>query len=879
MSLASGSKLGPYVIAGSLGAGGMGEVYRARDAKLNREVAIKVVPAALASDPAALGRFHAEAQAVAALSHPNILAIFDFGVEGETPYAVMELLKGQSLREALEGGALPPRKAVEYARQIAAGLAAAHARGITHRDLKPENVFITADGLVKILDFGLAKVQDVQPGGAGQSFTPTRNVTTPGTVLGTVGYMAPEQVRGEAADARTDLFALGAVLYEMLSGRRAFQRDTAAETMTAILREDPPDIGATPVPLSPALDRIVRHCLEKNPAERFQSGHDVAFALEALSGSGTTGAATAVVRKRTWPPVLRWGALAAGGLLLVWLGFATGTYKASAPMGLPVSWEGELMGGPLAGFLPRVSPSGQELAFVTLVGKQAQLAKMMPASGDWMPLTSEPMRGNPQQSAWSRDGARIYFDRYESGQPNIFWISALGGGREQPVLPDASSPTPLPDGSLLVERLNSRSDRQLHRFWPEGERLEPLPAINSGGTGAVMPFRVLPGGKAAVFFGRPEGEPSAKDGLRVIDLDTRRMRVVAPGVEIRPRDWLFPLAVSPDGAWVLFDMPTGDVHRIAAARSDGSAGLHVLLTLTGEPLGLDVGPNWDLFIDQIAQATEIRWYQKPGAPPTILRLPDSAHYSPALPIDRGRVLVALRSAGRARVMVVEPGKLPAPLVDTPEETKYPFARLGPDRILMVIGTGNASRVAIASLATGRVVRKIDSIDAGKVLSLAGSHDGSVVYYSADNVIWSMPASGGKPQRVCPGHGVAVDPGGLYLIVKFRETRGIRLFRVPLPVGSGPEQPVGIEPGSLRITDDFHMASAMARDGRLLVRVASKADWYWPAAILDPKTGHLEPIDPAFDRDMYGPAWSDDGQVVTQATTLQSTLWRFRPRWK
>jgi Tol biopolymer transport system component len=288
MSLSAGARLGSYEIVRPIGAGGMGEVYCARDTKLDRDVAIKVLPADVSARPDAIARFEREARAVAALSHPNILAIHDFGTADGVSYAVMELLEGESLRQALADGPLPGRRAVDYAIQIARGLAAAHDKGIVHRDIKPENVFITADGRVKILDFGLAR-QD-SPVIAGATLAPTlNNPTEPGTVLGTVGYMAPEQVRGGAVDSRADVFAFGAMLYEMVTGRRAFQRETAAETMTAILREDPPEIAmAGGVP--PAIERIVRRCLEKKPEARFRSAHDLAFALEALSGTASASA-------------------------------------------------------------------------------------------------------------------------------------------------------------------------------------------------------------------------------------------------------------------------------------------------------------------------------------------------------------------------------------------------------------------------------------------------------------------------------------------------------------------------------------------------------------------------------------------------------------
>ena len=281
MSLAPGTRLGPYEITGRIGAGGMGEVYKARDTRLERIVAIKVLPAAFIADPDRRARFEREAQAIAALSHPNILAIHDTGVHGGQMFVVTELLEGETLRDRLHVGGVPVRKAIEWAVQIARALAAAHEKAIVHRDLKPENIFLLADGQVKLIDFGLAKAH------VNRGDLETMPGTEPGTVMGTVGYMAPEQVRGLTVDARADLFALGAVLYEMLSGRPAFKRDTAADTITAVLNEDPPTLTQTDS--SPALLRVVHHALEKNPNERFQSARDFGFALDALSGSTTFG--------------------------------------------------------------------------------------------------------------------------------------------------------------------------------------------------------------------------------------------------------------------------------------------------------------------------------------------------------------------------------------------------------------------------------------------------------------------------------------------------------------------------------------------------------------------------------------------------------------
>jgi len=299
MAIKAETRLGPYEIVSAIGAGGMGEVYRARDPRLKRDVAIKVLPASFSSDPQRLHRFEQEAIAAGALNHPNILAVYDIGQQDGSPYIVSELLDGATLRERLRSGPLPIRKAVEYGQQIASGLATAHDKGIIHRDLKPDNIFITNDGRVKILDFGLAKLIHSESTESDQALTQTVQ-SDPGSVLGTVGYMSPEQVRGKPADARSDLFSFGAILYEMLSGKRAFHGESAAETMSAILKEEPPELIETNRSVPPALERIVRHSLEKNPAERFRSAHDVAFALEGVSHTSQSSAVIATAPK-IWP--------------------------------------------------------------------------------------------------------------------------------------------------------------------------------------------------------------------------------------------------------------------------------------------------------------------------------------------------------------------------------------------------------------------------------------------------------------------------------------------------------------------------------------------------------------------------------------------------
>jgi serine/threonine protein kinase len=328
MALLSGTKLGPYEIVALVGAGGMGEVYRARDSRLRREVAVKILPASFAQDADRLRRFEQEARAVGALNHPSILAIYDIGTHDGAPYLVSELLEGQTLRQQMEGAPLPQRRAIDYGIQIARGLAAAHEKGVVHRDLKPDNIFVLNDGRIKILDFGLAKLTQAESFGAAvpdvQTVEHPQSNTTPGQVLGTVGYMSPEQVRGQATDYRTDIFAFGAILYEMLTGKRAFKRDSSVETMNAILKEEPAELQEVVPTLTPGLDRVVRHCLEKNTAQRFQSASDIAFDLETISSqSGTGSRLTAVTESRRsyWKP--------AAGLLAVALALA-GTYYYAA---------------------------------------------------------------------------------------------------------------------------------------------------------------------------------------------------------------------------------------------------------------------------------------------------------------------------------------------------------------------------------------------------------------------------------------------------------------------------------------------------------------------------------------------------------------------
>jgi len=507
-------RLGAYEIVSPLGAGGMGDVYKARDPRLDRDVAIKILTAQLAGDADAVARFEREALSVAKLSHPNILAIYEFGRApapgsgSDVAYVVTELVDGETLRARLAHGPLQSRRAVAYAQQIAHGMAAAHARGIVHRDLKPENVMITRDDHVKILDFGLAK--PIAGVGAAESVEETRAVnvkTTAGTVLGTFGYMAPEQVRGLAVDHRTDIFSFGALLYEMLSGERAFKGETAADTITAILSKDPPDLDVATLAIPAALDRIVRRCLEKAPELRFQSANDLAFALENLqststtSGSAATGAPTRARSGRAgWLP---WSLAAISGLALaavlikpspqpdaVWQRFsqltdAAGeeTFPTITPDGTTVAyimrqnghWEiyAQRVGGhnptpiivdpnrDLGG--PAYSPDGASIAFhesdsdggVFIAGATGESARRLTDIGF-----------NP---AWSPDGRQIAFAAEEAGEPSerttvssLYIVDAAGGTPRRLTADDGMQPAWSPDGRRIAYWSNTAGQRDIY---------------------------------------------------------------------------------------------------------------------------------------------------------------------------------------------------------------------------------------------------------------------------------------------------------------------------------------------------------------------------------------------------------------------------------
>jgi eukaryotic-like serine/threonine-protein kinase len=538
MTLPVGTNLGRYEIRSQLGAGGMGEVYRARDEKLNRDVAIKVLTGQLLQDEDRLRRFEQEAQAAGALNHPNILGVFDVGTHNGLTYLVAELLEGEELRERLNRGAMLQSKAIDFAQQIAAGLAAAHEKGIVHRDLKPENLFVTTNDRLKILDFGLAKLSEpaaLSDGSKSEAAT-RRALTDPGTVMGTVGYMSPEQVRGHKVDHRSDIFSFGAILYEMLAGQRAFRRDTMAETMTAILKEEPPELSETNSKINPQLEKVVRRCLEKAPERRFHSAHDLGFALESLTApSASTIQSLAALESQSTVSQRRifdranpgWAIGVAALLVVAFVAIAMYVNRRSSEANIEPVRQFSLA-QPAEGALARqslallFSPDGTHIVSCLMAsGKTRLFDRPLAASaahqidgtdggvdpffspdGQWLgffangALKKVPLNGgaaeeicqaeNPRGGVWNSDGAIIFTPGTDAP---LYRVSANGGSTE------------------AVSTIDGAAHERSHR-WPD----------------------VLPGGKSILFsVAYDVGNPLDNANVALLDVSTGKHKILIKG--------------------------------------------------------------------------------------------------------------------------------------------------------------------------------------------------------------------------------------------------------------------------------------------------------------------------------------------------------------
>lgn len=838
----------------------MGEVYRARDTRLGREVALKILPTEVADDLSRRQRFELEARAVAALNHPNIVAVYDVGEGSGVSFIVSELVDGEPLRGATFG----LRKTLDIAVQIASGLAAAHNAGITHRDLKPDNILLAHDGRVKILDFGLAKKRMAHT----EAVTETVTVhTEPGMVMGTVGYMAPEQVRGLDTDHRSDLFSFGVILYELLSGKRAFQGETSVDTMQAILRQDPPELPEN-VPVAVRL--LAAHCLEKEPANRFQSARDLGFALSTVLQS-VSGAAAAT-QPLPISPRRRW-MLAVGALVLAAAGALCAIFWLRPPAA-PV-WTGFLLGGPKLAQCPRLAPDGHTLAFLATIDDTPQVAVMKPESGNWVVLTHSPDAGYIQLTSWSPDGTRIYYDRWTDVPRGVYSVPAFGGA-EQLIQEDAGMPEALPDGSLLMARYNSERQLQLIRLWPETGRTQSFPLELSMIFGS--PIRAFPDGREAVVIGTRIG-PGREDGQQAYILDlasgnTRRLMKSSPGAGVHRA-----VAVTRDGKSVLAAVEDGNLVRVEAVDRSGRTLDPSLLILTSCVYSIDPAADGSLYLDQVERPVDVvRFSPEGGRAEIIATLPGyEAPGSPTLDdesftvLPDGRAVVTQSTGGRMQLMVVEAGKDPVPFVNTAEPTSAPVTTAGPSQIAFLIGPAPRRTIALAATSNGRVTRRLP-FDKGEISALASSPDGKTLYCAAGGNIWSIAVESGEAKKIRAGDHVAVDPSGQSLLVQVTENPIIRLIHVPLD--GTPEREIP-RTGPLRPAN-LIAPNAIGKDGRIVMPLGTPT-WYWPAGVLDASTGKFTRIPVDYVTDYHVLNWTPDGKVMGLGLGMRAKIWKFQPK--
>jgi len=844
MALTSGTKLGPYEILSPLGAGGMGEVYRARDTRLGREVAIKVLPQALAHDGDRLRRFEQEARTIAALNHPNILGIHDIGTHDGAPFLVSEFLEGVTLRDKLVSGALPERRAIEYALGIAQGLAAAHERGIVHRDLKPENVFVTRDGRIKVLDFGLAKL--VSPEENRENAITLANPTLPGVVMGTVGYMSPEQVRGEPIDARSDLFSFGAVFYEMLTGKRAFKRETSAETMTAILREEPQALNDSGWQGPPGLQRILARCLEKNVERRFQSASDLAFAIESLSGTsfgtptGTstrTSSAKAVPQPKSRRAWLPW--VIAAALLM-----GTAVWEIARPVAAPANPLEKAHFARVTDFVSveaAISPDGKFVAFIsdhdgpfdvwlTQVGSGRSVnltqgkAGPLPGplrsvgfSGDgseiWigggdvgmrprlMPLTGGTPRNflgeETVNLAWSPDGERIVYHTFVSGDP-MFVADRSGANarlifQERPGLHN-HFPAWSPDGRWIyfVHGTPATKEMDLWRIDPSGGNPERLTQRK------IDIAYPTPVGNRTVFYVARD-EDGSGPWLWAFDLKRRESRRASVGLE-----QYTSVEASADG------------RKLVATISNPIAGLWTVPILDRVAEEHDVKPftvptvralaprfsGSSLFYLSSLGTGDGLWRLREGKVTEIWKGADGALLeTPAVSPDGGRVAIVLRRSGKHQVHVLSSdGAELQPIAEgmVPQGSSC----WSPDGKWIVTGGSDAAGSGLFKIPSdgGSPVR----LASGSALNPVWSPDGSLIVYAGTNVRTFAPL-------------LAVRPDGSS--VKLPE---IILRRLGERVRFLPDGKSLIYMGGVLASQDFWLLDLASMKSRLLTRLQNLA---------------------------------------------------------
>jgi hypothetical protein len=880
----------------------MGEVYRGRDTRLGREVALKVLPPHLAEDREGLQRFAHEARAASALNHPNIVTIYDIGKTDGAPFLAMEFVSGRTLRDLLKDGALPMRRLLDVAAQLTDGLASAHGAGIVHRDLKPENLMVTADGFLKILDFGIAKLS---PGAAGGEASPL--MTSTGLVIGTPGYMSPEQASGKTVDFRSDQFSVGLILYEVATGRRAFERPTPVETLSAIIREEPEPLGALAPRLPAPVRWVVERCLAKDPEERYASTRDLAREFKQLQrnvetltaetsvshasttrldfthsgrrpgagpsvtlGAGTAHAAPAPppesAARRTGRVLLTaflaLAFVAGGGALGFWLS------KKSADAPAP-GWSGSLvMGGSTRVLSPRSSPDGRRVAFLTPVAGLTQVAAMQPESGDWTVLTKRKDAGAVHRVEWSPDGTRLFYDRVTDAPLGVSSVPAIGG-EERLVVEGAGSPDPLPDGSLLVVKLDAERRFQLVRVWPDsGTQKNVGPPVLADSSDLFS--RAFPDGKEVLVWGRlADGKSEGGRRLHAIDVETGAARVFLPELPLLP-----PFLPLRDGTHVLARLAAGDLHRVVSAARDGT-GAQTLLSFSERPRYLAEGAGGTVFVGFSDSVAELVRVSPTGGVPERLATAPAALVMTPVEFEDGRLLVPGLVAGRRQLLVTGAGGDLRPFTGISEPTFGPAAVAGRDTAAFLTGpSGSPPLLAVVSRVDGRVLKK-HALPKGAVpASLAAARDGKTLFFPDGGTIWAVDAASGEAKPLCPGHGVAGDPQSDDVLVQRNAGSGVQLVKVALATRA--ETPI-LAAGPLKLAPAPLSGGAVGPDGRILVSAVSPETWLPVPAVLDPTTGALTLVPVRDSGEVLTASWGRGGTILAMALGTSGQFWSFRPK--